>query len=121
MKYQDLYTTNGNTLDVRFINSTTKQAQQIIRMYKNTTRGEDIYDAYNSPSGTKVSAFKEIKKEMEQVKGYSMRITGAGSDFFSCAYRVKDGSGFEYLIYHTHLNRFAVLYKKPEWAEANAM
>ena len=68
----------------------------------------DLKAAYTKPSSKKQEAFDAIKKEMKEVDGYGMRITGAGSDYFSCAYKVKDNTGEEYIIYHTHVYRWAV-------------
>ena len=95
-------------LNVTMVNPSTQQAQHMLNAYERTTRGDSIYTAYGKPSSKKVHAFFEIKKEMDDVGGYRMRITGAGSDIFSCAYTlpVEDK---KYLIYHTPSNRFAVL------------
>ena len=118
-KDQPLYTKNGSKLDVTWINRTTQKAERVIHMYEYTRKGDSIYKAYCRPSQRKVDAFNEILKEMQSVGGSNMRITGAGSDVFSCAYQVKDGSDITYLIYHTPDNRFAIEYKVPEWVEAN--
>lgn len=119
MKTLNLHTTTDVTLVCTKVNRTTKQASRYISMYNNTTKGDSIFKAYKKPSGYKVEAFNEIVREMNQVKGYGIRITGAGCDVFSCAYRVKDGSGVEWLIYHTPDNRFCVEYSVPEWMENN--
>ena len=108
-----LRTANGSVLNVTWLNPSTKQAQRVIHMYEYTKKGDSIFKAYGRPSGRKISAFNEIAKEMSDVNGYGMRITGAGSDVFSCAYKVKDGSGFEYLVYHTPSNRFAIKVYNP--------
>lgn len=100
--------THGDDLNVTLLNPNTKRARSLVRSYRNTTKGDDIYKAYKKPSSRKVNAFQEIKKEMEAVGGYSLRITGAGSDFFSCAYKVEGDDNKLYLIYHTAVNRFAI-------------
>jgi hypothetical protein len=109
----------GITLVCTKLNRNTKQAERVIHMYEYTRKGNSIYTAYGKPSDKKVDAFNEIKSEMERVKGFNMRITGAGSDVFSCAYQVKDGSDITYLIYHTPSNRFVIEYKVPDWIDAN--
>ena len=111
----------GITLVCTKVNRNTKAAEGIIHKYEYTKKGNSIYTAYGKPSQRKVEAFFEIKREMEKVNGFNMRITGAGSDVFSCAYQVKDGSEITYLIYHTPNNRFAIEYKVPDWIEANRM
>lgn len=103
------HTANGINLACTWLNPTTKQAKRIIRMYENTTKGDSIFKAYGRPSQKKIFAFNEIVKEMSDVKGWGMRITGAGSDIFSCAYKCKDGSDYTYLVYHTPSNRFVIL------------
>ena len=100
--------THGDDLNVTLLNPNTQRAQTLIRSYRNTTRGNDIYKAYKKPSSRKVAAFQEIKKEMKAVGGYGIKITGAGSDFFSCAYKVEGDDDNIYLIYHTAINRFAI-------------
>ena len=112
-KDQPLRTANGKSLNVTWLNAPTQKAQRVIHMYEYTTKGDSIFKAYGKPSDKKVYAFNEILKEMQTVGGYGMRITGAGSDVFSCAYRVKDGAGFEFLVYHTPDNRFAILLNRP--------
>ena len=110
-KDQPLRTKNGSELNVTWINPTTKKAKRVIRMYEYTKKGNSIFKAYNRPSNKKIGAFYDILKEMSDVGGFNMRITGAGSDVFSCAYQVKDGSDITYLVYHTPSNRFAVEYR----------
>lgn len=89
------------------IKNTTQRGQQIIRAYENA-KHDDIHKAYGKPSSHKVDAFNKIKKEMELVKGTNIRITGAGSDYFSCAYKAKSDDGKTYIIYHTHIRVYAV-------------
>ena len=106
-----LHTANGSTLNVTWVNTHTEKGRRIIRAHT-CAKVDDICKAYKKPSTHKVVAFNDIKKEMETVGGNQMRITGAGCDYFSCAYTVKDGSGFTYIVYHTPCNRFCV--QKPE-------
>ena len=115
-----LNTASGNTLNITWVNSSTQKAKDIIRRYEKA-KYDDIRKAYGKPSSTKISTFEIIKQEMYEVKGFNMRITGAGCDVYSCAYQVKDGSGITYIIYHTPSNRFCVEYKVPDWMEANRL
>ena len=102
--------TLGINLNVTPINPTTKKAEHMIHAYEKST-ASTIWQAYGKPSDRKVSAYQKIVKEMSEAKGYGMRITGAGSDIFSCAYVLKDPEGHRYLIYHTPSNRFAIKYE----------
>lgn len=119
-KILNLHTPANITLVCTKVNRSTQEARTKIRSY-DKAKYDSIYKAYKKPSCRKVDAFHEILKEMDQVKGYDMRITGAGSDVFSCAYKVKDGSGVVWLIYHTPSNRFAIEYSVPDWIEANRL
>ena len=103
-----LHTASGKTLNVTWINRSTQKAERVIHMYEYSKKGDSIFKAYNKPSSRKIEAFNEILKEMQSVNGYGMKITGAGSDVFSCAYRVKDGAGYTFLVYHTPVNRFCI-------------
>lgn len=95
-------------LAVTFVKNTTQKGQRILGAYE-CAKYDDIYKAYKKPSSHKVAAFYEIMNEMDRVGGSDMRITGAGSNYFSCAYKVEDeGHGFDYIIYHTQCNRFCV-------------
>ena len=100
-------------LEVTFVKNTTQKGQRILRAYEHA-KYDDIRKAYGKPSSHKIEAFNEIVKEMNDAGGKDMRITGAGSDYFSCAYKVRDGAcinnghGFDYIIYHTHVNRYCV-------------
>lgn len=98
--------THGDDLNVTFLNTSTKKAQSMIYRHFKSTK-ENIYQSYAKPSSAKVSAFNEIKKECSLVGGYALKMTGAGSDIFSCAYKVDTDTG-TYLIYHTPSNRFAI-------------
>lgn len=100
--------THSIDLNVTLLNPNTKQAKSCLHKYNFTQKGSSIFTAYGKPSNRKVQAFNEIKKEMETVGGWGMRITGAGSDIFSCAYKVNCDDGKDYLIYHTPCNRFAI-------------
>lgn len=94
-------------LDVTPVKITTKKWQHMVNAWLKSTK-DDIYKAYNKPSATKVRTFYAIVKEMNDANGYEMRITGAGSSQYSCAYKVRDIEGNLYLIYHTSCNRYAV-------------
>ena len=115
-----LHTASGVDLRCTWLNPSTQQAKSMISRYEKSEKS-DICQAYKSPSTHKVVAFNAIKEEMVKVHGTGMKITGAGCDFFSCAYTVKDGSDIIYLIYHTPSNRFCIEYKVPDWIEATRL
>lgn len=83
----------------------TQRAQSFIRRYKfYREKGIDnIFKAYGRPSQAKVDAYNDIEKEMKDVGGYGMVITGAGCNFFSCAYRLKDD-----LVVHVPTDVFVI-------------
>ena len=88
------------------LNADTKQAKRFLTMYSWAT-DKDIYDAYKQPSQTKVSTFYSLKRKMEELGGYDMRITGAGSDNYSCAFRLKIDD-VVYLVYETKCNSYLI-------------
>jgi hypothetical protein len=94
-------------LEVTPVKITTKKGQRMVSAWFKA-KHDDIYKAYGKPSSTKVKTFYAIVDEMRNANGSSMRITGAGSDQYSCAYKVRDVEGNFYLIYHTACNRFAI-------------
>ena len=99
--------TPGIDLEVTPVKPTTQKGQRIIRAWS-VAQKTDIFQSYKKPSSHKVAAFNDIKKEMEEAGGSSLRMTGAGCDYFSCAYKVWDVDGNPYIIYHTPTNRYAV-------------
>lgn len=60
-----------------------------------------IWEAYKSPSYIKEKAYWAIRNEMNDLGGHGLKITGANSSFFSCAYILGDK-----LIYHTYAHRY---------------
>ena len=102
--------TPGIDLNVTMVKPTTQKGQRIINAYF-MAKYDDIRKAYGKPSVFKIKAFEEIKQEMKDAGGENLKMTGAGSDYFSCAYKVWDIDGNPYIIYHTHVNRFAVSLK----------
>jgi hypothetical protein len=88
------------------LNKNTEKAKGMICRY-NAARRSSIYEAYGKPSIAKIRAFNSIHKEMENCNGRNMKITGAGSSQFSCAYVItEDNTNF--LIYHTSSNVFKI-------------
>lgn len=93
-----------------YLNYTTQQAQRYIYNYSKSTC-TDIYDAYEKPSSYKVRSFMELLEKMKNLGGRDMRITGAGSNYYSCAYLL-DEDYDTYLIYETACNTFKMKYKE---------
>ena len=92
------------------LNNTTKKAQRVLARYT-WSRKSDIYEAYKNPSSTKVSTFYQLKRKMEDLNGYGMKITGAGSDQYSCAFLITDNkTNKTYLIYETSCNSYIIDY-----------
>ena len=97
----------GHPLECEKLNSSTQYAQELLRKYSKSKKAS-IRDAYAKPSADKEKAFNEILEEMASVDGGGMRITGAMSYHFSCAYLATDDSHRKWLIYNTRTNRFAI-------------
>lgn len=93
-----------------YLNYTTQQAQRFIYRYDKSNK-HTIYEAYNSPSTEKVQTFYELVEKMKELGGRDMRITGAGSNYYSCAYLLDEDSD-TYLIYETHANTYKMKYKE---------
>lgn len=86
----------------------TKKHQGIItRYYKSTDYS--LYNCYKTFSSAKAHSYENILDEMFKLNGYDLRILSYNSNFYTCAYRRKDESGKEYLIYHTAYNRISIL------------
>lgn len=96
-------TTTINNRTFTIVNENTQAARDIISRY-NYSNCSRLYEAYGSYSCYKARAEQEILQEMAEMDGYSFRITGAGSCFFSCAYKMKH-EGSEYIVFHTPSDR----------------
>ncbi len=97
---------NGYTFTV--VNENTEKGKSILRHYEYATKS-DIFEAYKKPSSYKVSSFYQLINKMKSFNGYGMRITGAGSDQYSCAYIIPL-EDTKYLVYETAYNPFIVKY-----------
>lgn len=93
-------------VEFTIVNTNTKQAEQMIRNY-NYSNSCWLCQAYGRYSDAKERAENKILDEMQKIGGYSYRITGAGSCYFSCAYRL-DHEGKKYLVYHTPSYRYLI-------------
>ena len=83
------------------LNPNTVKAKKFISNYTNTDPDKkDIYDVYKKPSSEKVASFAHIKAKMNILNGKNMRITGAGTDIYSCAYMIEMDNA-SYLVYET--------------------
>lgn len=59
-------------------------------------KGETLYDCYKSVSSAKVRSWEAIKRQCEELNGYNLHITGAGSHMYSCIYafdQIDDNTG----------------------------
>lgn len=72
---------------VEWLNPTTEKAIKYNANYQLTTKGNSIFTAYGRPSQKKINAFGRCEQLMKDLKGTNMRVTGAGSHFFSCAFK----------------------------------
>lgn len=81
----------------------TKKEKGMLWSYEHSNMS-DIYEAYRRPSESKVSAFWDCVRDKLDHDGYDGRITGAGCQFFSYAFRYIGKTGEERLRYHTYAN-----------------
>ena len=95
-------TVNGHNYNM--IGRTSKMANDFMRRYARHADKPDLMDNYKTCSEAKKSAWREICSRLTQV-----RITGAGSDIFSCAGRLVDkDTGDEYFVIETPSYSYAV-------------
>lgn len=93
---------NGHNYNM--IGRTSKMAKDFMRRYARNTDKPDLMQNYKTCSEAKKSAWREICSRLSEV-----RITGAGSDFFSCAGKLVDKvSGDEYFVIETPSYSYAV-------------
>lgn len=88
----------------------TQKQQQMINNYEYSImrygyRG--LCDCYKNCSWAKQHAENIILKEMCNNNGYEYTIIGFNSCTFSCAYKYRK-NGIEYLVYHTHANKYEI-------------
>ena len=81
----------------------TKREKGMLWSYNNS-RMYSIYEAYKNPSRSKVNAYNYCVNDEIAHNGYDGRITGAGCQFFSYAFRYTGENGEERLRYHTYAN-----------------
>lgn len=77
----------------------TKQDKSIVERYRNSTATR-LSEVYSSYSKEKESSYNAIIDEMVSLGGHTLRILGANSSAYSCAYQLDDT-----LVYHTAWNR----------------
>ena len=63
-----------------------------------------IFDAYKNPSQNKIRAYNFCINDEIAHNGYNGKITGAGCQFFSYAFKYIGKNGEERLRYHTYAN-----------------
>lgn len=94
----------------------TKKEKSMVKSYEYAcNRGlSSVLTAYGKPSSAKIEAEEKIKKEMEERDGWGYYICGRNSNFFSCAYKYRDGEGNEWLAFYTYANRFEIKLEEDE-------
>ena len=93
---------NGHNYNI--IGRTSKMAKDFMRRYARNIDKWDLMQNYKTCSEAKKSAWMEICSRLSEV-----RITGAGSSFFSCAGRLVDkDTGDEYFVIETPSYSYAV-------------
>lgn len=96
-------TINGHNYNM--IGRTSRMAKDFMRRYARHADKPDLMQNYKTCSDEKKSAWREICSRLSEV-----RITGAGSSFFSCAGRLVDkDTGDEYFVIETPSYSYAVI------------
>lgn len=94
---------NGHTYNL--IGKTSKMVCDFMRRYARHADKPDLMDNYKTCSERKKEAWREICSRLTCV-----RITGAGSDIFSCAGKLVDhDTGDEYFVIETPSYSYAVM------------
>ena len=87
----------------------TKREKSMVASYEFACKKgyTSVTQAYRNPSAAKISAEKNILATKAAEKGYGYYVCGHNSNFFSCAYKYKDGND-EYLAYYTYAARYDI-------------
>ena len=86
----------------------TQKQQNLLNNYNNA-KYDNLRQAYKTCSDAKIISYQNILDEMRKNNGYNMRITGANSCVYSCAYKYQifnDDNIITKLVYHTHANKY---------------
>jgi hypothetical protein len=68
---------------------TQRASQMILEFNRKYYKGETLYDVYKTCSAKKIQSWEAIKKQCEELDGWNLHITGAGSHNYSCIYAYK--------------------------------
>lgn len=90
------------------VNPKSKKGIGMLHRWRYSDKGSELTDVYAALSRQKLQAWDRIKKEQATIGGEALRITGANTYQFSCAYSVTDKLGQRWLIYHTSYSRYAI-------------
>lgn len=92
------------------LKNTTKKATNLLNKYNYSIARyscRTLNDCYSSYSVFKAQAYEDIRKECIENGGYALTIPTYNSNTFSEAY-IMVVEGVEWLIYHTHYNKYAI-------------
>ena len=94
----------------------TKKQQEMVNTYQKSDM-HSLRDLYTNYSDAKARAEMLIINEMIDNNGYSFRICGGNSCFFSCAYCydiAENGKISKHLVYHTPQNKHDFIFEIEE-------
>lgn len=110
MKQLTIESSTGSLLvDTVTTTRTAKGADMYVRWVAASSAG-GLFDKYDRPSKKKAEALEEIRSEMVDMGGTDLRVTGGNTYTFSCAYRLVDKDGRNWVIYHSKTNVSAIAF-----------
>lgn len=91
----------------------TRQQERMFKNWQQAEGQDTLYHVYARPSKNKLDALQNIKSEMLENNGHSLRIFNANTYQYSCAYLYIDKCYNMHMVYHTAQNRHDFII--PNW------
>lgn len=83
----------------------TREQERMLTNWQRAYGQDTLYHIYKTPSRKKVEALEEIKKEMKENNGHSLRVFNGNTFQYSCAYLYIDTCYNMHMVYHTATNK----------------
>lgn len=98
------------------INAGTQKAEEMIHSFNYRHRkGESLYDVYGNVSKAKMESWEKIRQTCNELNGWNLHITGAGSYQYSCMYAFKNDDGNIVLRKETSANTYDLILTPEEY------